>query len=70
MDIKEEKTELEEALEKGEMVTGILEVLADGYGFIRSENYLSSSDDVYVSSSQIRRFKRKMDYRWKLWKNT
>lgn len=56
MDVKEEKTELEEALEKGEMVTGILEVLADGYGFIRSENYLSSSDDVYVSSSQIRRF--------------
>ena len=56
IEIKEEKTELEEALEKGETATGILEVLADGYGFIRSENYLSSSDDVYVSSSQIRRF--------------
>ena len=56
IEIKEEKTELEEAFEKGETVTGILEVLADGYGFIRSENYLSSSDDVYVSSSQIRRF--------------
>lgn len=37
-------------------VSGILEALADGFGFIRSENYLSGSEDIYVSQSQIRRF--------------
>jgi len=36
--------------------TGILEVLTDGYGFIRCENYLPGEDDVYVAPSQIRRF--------------
>ena len=37
---------------------GVLEVLPDGYGFLRntSYNYLSSPDDIYVSPSQIRRF--------------
>ena len=35
---------------------GILEVLPDGFGFLRSENFLSGDDDVYVSPSQIRRF--------------
>lgn len=35
---------------------GVLEVLPDGYGFLRSENYLSGARDVYVSQSQIRRF--------------
>lgn len=35
---------------------GVLEVLPDGYGFLRSNNYLSGSDDVYISQSQIRRF--------------
>jgi len=37
---------------------GVLEVLPDGYGFLRNAeyNYLSSSDDIYVSPSQIRRF--------------
>lgn len=37
-------------------VSGILEVLSDGYGFIRSENYLPGENDVYVSPSQIRKF--------------
>ena len=36
---------------------GILEVLPDGYGFLRGENYLSTPKDVYVSPVQIRRFK-------------
>ena len=36
---------------------GILEVLPDGYGFLRGENYLSTPDDVYISPVQIRRFK-------------
>lgn len=53
-DIKNE--EIEESVNKGEQVTGILEVLNDGYGFIRSDNYLSGDHDVYVSQSQIRRF--------------
>ena len=36
---------------------GVLEVLPDGYGFLRGENYLSSPKDVYISPVQIRRFK-------------
>jgi transcription termination factor Rho len=38
--------------------TGVLEILPDGFGFMRSPdyNYLSSPDDIYVSPSQIRRF--------------
>ena len=40
------------------MAYGILEVM-DGYGFIRCDNYLTGEDDVYVSASQIRRFRLK-----------
>ncbi len=43
-------------LDSGIQAEGILEVLSDGYGFIRSANYLSGDNDVYVSPSQIRRF--------------
>ncbi|MBQ7505689.1 MAG: transcription termination factor Rho [Lachnospiraceae bacterium] len=43
-------------LDSGISVSGILEVLQDGYGFIRGDNYLPSENDVYVSPSQIRRF--------------
>lgn len=43
--------------EDDEIIEGILEVLPDGYGFLRGENYLSSPKDVYVSPVQIRRFK-------------
>ncbi len=43
-------------LDSGQVATGILEVLQDGYGFIRSDNYLPGENDVYVSPSQIRRF--------------
>lgn len=35
---------------------GILEIMADGYGFLRQESFLRGSSDVYVSNSQIRRF--------------
>lgn len=35
---------------------GVLEIVDDGYGFLRKENLLPSGDDVYVSQSQIRRF--------------
>ena len=39
------------------IVEGILEVLPDGYGFLRGENYLSTPKDVYISPIQIRRFR-------------
>ena len=43
-------------LDSGERADGILEVLPDGYGFIRCENYMPGENDIYVSPSQIRRF--------------
>ena len=43
-------------LDSGVVARGILEVLPDGYGFIRSDNYLPGENDVYVSPSQIRKF--------------
>ena len=52
----EENKEIEQAIENGIIVSGILEVLEDGFGFIRNDNYLNDSNDVYVSPSQIRRF--------------
>jgi len=45
-----------EKIESDDPVEGVLEVLPDGYGFLRSDNYLSGAKDVYVSPSQIRRF--------------
>lgn len=37
-------------------MTGVLEVKADGYGFLRFENFAASANDIYVSPTQIRRF--------------
>lgn len=51
-----ELSEEKKLLDSGEEARGILEVMSDGYGFIRSENYLPGDDDVYVAPSQIRRF--------------
>ena len=45
-----------EAEDSGVVANGILEVMADGYGFIRSENFLPGENDIYVAPSQIRRF--------------
>ena len=45
-----------EQLDSGQTIQGILEVMADGFGFIRSDHYLPGENDVYVSPSQIRRF--------------
>lgn len=45
-----------EQLDSGETKIGILEVLPDGFGFIRCDNYLPGENDVYVSPAQIRRF--------------
>ncbi len=52
---KKETTDIEQ-LDSGNAADGILEVLQDGYGFIRCENYMPGDKDVYVSPSQIRRF--------------
>ena len=43
--------------EDDEIIEGILEVLPDGYGFLRGENYLPSPKDVYISPIQIKRFR-------------
>ena len=43
-------------LDSGITASGILEVMSDGFGFIRCENYLPGEHDVYVAPSQIRRF--------------
>ena len=43
--------------EGDEIVEGILDILPDGYGFLRGENFLSSEKDVYISMVQIRRFR-------------
>lgn len=52
---KKEETDVEQ-LDSGKVANGILEVLPDGFGFIRCENYLPGENDIYVSPSQIRRF--------------
>lgn len=52
--VEDEKTIAE--LDSGITAHGILEVMPDGFGFIRCENYLPGERDVYVAPSQIRRF--------------
>lgn len=46
----------QQKIESDDPVEGVLEVLPDGYGFLRSDNFMSGNKDVYVSPSQIRRF--------------
>ena len=65
--LRTEEPENEPVLEAGEgykltseddrIVQGVLEILPDGYGFLRGENYLSTPRDIYVSPVQIRRFR-------------
>ena len=43
-------------LDSGVVASGILEVMPDGFGFIRSDNFLPGDNDVYVANGQIRRF--------------
>jgi len=45
-----------EKFENDDQVEGVLEVMPDGYGFLRGDNYLPGPKDIYVSPSQIRRF--------------
>ena len=56
---KEKKEYTKDSLDDGIITTGFLEVLPDGFGFIRNANYLSDPHDVYVSQSQIYKFKLK-----------
>lgn len=43
-------------LDSGVVQDGILEVMTDGYGFLRTDNFLPGTNDIYISPSQIRRF--------------
>lgn len=52
------RSDLQE-LDSGQEANGILEVMPDGFGFIRCENFLPGENDVYVAPSQIRRFNMK-----------
>ena len=47
-------------LDSGQMADGILEVMADGFGFIRCENFLPGENDIYVSPAMIRRYNLKV----------
>lgn len=51
-----DSTNYPKELDSGEEANGILEVLQDGYGFIRCDNFMPGENDVYVSPSQIRKF--------------
>ena len=50
------KDEINAELDSGQMANGILEVMQDGFGFIRCANYMPGENDIYVAPSQIRRF--------------
>ena len=53
---REQRQSYLEALDSGIVEEGILEVLPEGYGFLRKDNYLPGTKDIYISPSQIRRF--------------
>ncbi len=53
---QKDRNSIPSELDSGMEANGILEVLGDGFGFIRSDNYMPGDQDVYVSPSQIRRF--------------
>lgn len=55
-EVKADEDKYPAELDSGISAHGILEVMPDGYGFIRCENYLPGERDVYVAPSQIRRF--------------
>lgn len=58
-DYYDEPEQIDYSLDSGVAANGILEVMPEGYGFIRCANYLPGENDVYVSPSQIRRFRLK-----------
>ncbi len=50
------KESIDPSLDSGKEANGILEVMSDGFGFIRCENYLPGDHDIYVSPAQIKKF--------------
>ncbi len=56
-EVEDSSVEYKVTNNEDKIIEGILEVLPDGYGFLRGENYLSSDKDVYISPVQIRRFR-------------
>ena len=56
-DLSDKATQEMEQLDNINMAQGILEIHQDGYGFLRRNNYQSGDDDIYLSPSQIRRFR-------------
>ena len=59
-EIPDNNVRIEEGLklsENDKMAEGVLEILPDGYGFLRGKNYLSTPEDIYVSPTQIKRFR-------------
>ena len=56
-DLSDKATEEIDNLENIDMAEGVLELHTDGYGFLRRDNYQSSDNDIYISPSQIRRFR-------------
>ncbi|OLS01810.1 transcription termination factor Rho [Tissierella creatinophila] len=58
-DLSDKATEEMEQLDNINMAEGVLEIHQDGYGFLRRNNYQSGDDDIYLSPSQIRRFRMK-----------
>lgn len=57
VEIKSQEENYKITNENDQLAEGILEVMPDGYGFLRGDNYLSTAKDVYISPVQIRRFK-------------
>lgn len=55
-DNRQKNDSVDYSLDSGKEANGILEVMAEGYGFIRCENYLPGENDIYVSPAQIKRF--------------
>ncbi len=53
---RRERHEQPTNLDSGQVANGILEVLSDGYGFIRSDNYLPGENDIYINPALIRRY--------------
>ena len=54
--IESKQCEVQQLLDNNIIGEGILEVMTDGYGFLRTENFLPGANDIYISPSQIRRF--------------
>lgn len=57
LDLSDNAAKTLKNLDDKDYVKGILELHQDGYGFLRRVNYLPSEDDIYVSPSQIRKFR-------------